>query len=208
MNRKIVTARINLLLVLFFLIPALIFFSRAVSDYRILSETNFVESVVIRNNEFLEIDPETKHSLDDLNRKTRESRERQEKTNRSIYMFTFMINILVALGMFSFSILMLISKAELKGNKLRYRYLFKTGEISVESITEILINRTTPLYKDNLTIENISWREKVIINQGMLVFSGFLYPKLNLIVSEILEINPNIKIDYYINTFMDNVQNR
>lgn len=78
------------------------------------------------------------------------------------------------------------------------------GKVRYDEITEIIINRTTPFYKGNLSDKNITWRERVIF-KDIISFHGFYLGNLSDLIDVIEKKNPKVIVSYKINSTKDNL---
>ena len=78
------------------------------------------------------------------------------------------------------------------------------GEVRYDEINEIIINRTTPFYKENLSDKKITWREKVIF-KNIISFHGFYLGNLSGLIDVIKEKNPKVKTIYKVNSPKENL---
>jgi len=81
----------------------------------------------------------------------------------------------------------------------------QTLQVNYPDIQKIIIKRTTPFYKDSLSENKITWREKVIID-NLASLPGLYFGNLELLVKAIKDKNPQVKVTTEIATIRDNVE--
>ena len=94
------------------------------------------------------------------------------------------------------------------GSYLKNSHL--NGTIFLENITAINITTTTPLIPDRKNLQEINWRDIVKIQSGSdsIGIPLFIFPGFKKILLEIHRKKPGIIVEYYKNTFTDNIRSQ